>query len=160
MGSSPFTGGLCGDLSPHRTTMTQTKRCPIFKFGSWWCFSRQTPQESDCEINASFAQGCACVINAARRCGVPSTGCCGTGPCLDQTSDGITDHQGQSGLSWRRLAVAKLEVVSARQPLHFFSVQVEFLVVLWPLGCPVRLQQKHSAGLFLMFWDFGSLFMP
>ena len=32
MGSSPFIGGLCGDLSPHRTTMTQTKRCPIFKF--------------------------------------------------------------------------------------------------------------------------------
>ena len=53
-GLPPFLGGLCGDLSPHRTTMTQTKRCPIFKFGSWWCFSRQTPQESDCEINASF----------------------------------------------------------------------------------------------------------
>ena len=32
--------------------------------------------------------------------------------------------------------------------LHFCSVQVEFLVVLWPLGCPVRLQQKHSAGAF------------
>ena len=140
MGSLPFIGGLCGDLSPHRTTMTQTKRCPIFKFGSWWCFSRQTPQESDCEINASFAQGCACVINAARRCGVPATGCCGTGPCLDQSSDGITDHQRQAGLSWRRLAVAKFEVVSARQPLHFCSVQVVFLVVLWPLGCPVRLQ--------------------
>ena len=30
----PFIGGLCGDLSPHRTTMTQTKRCPNFKFGS------------------------------------------------------------------------------------------------------------------------------
>ena len=168
--------------------MTQTKRCPFFKFGSWWCFSRQTPQESDCEINASFAQGCACVINAARRCGVPSTGCCGTGPCLDQSSDGITDHQGQSGLSWRRLAVAKLEVVSGCRGnwplhcgnsslqqatlfahffperrvvwLHFCSVQVEFLVVLWPLGCPVRLQQKHSAGRFLLFWDFGSLFLP
>ena len=76
-GLPPFTGGLCGDHSPHRTTMTQTKRCPIFKFGSWWCFSRQSPQESDCEINAS------------RRCGVPATSCCGTGPCLDQSSDGI-----------------------------------------------------------------------
>ena len=32
----PFLGGLCGDHSPHRTTMTQTKRCPIFQFGSWW----------------------------------------------------------------------------------------------------------------------------
>ena len=64
MGSPPFTGRLCGDLSPHRTTMTQTKCCPFFKFGSWRCFSRQTPQESDCEINASFAQGCGCVINA------------------------------------------------------------------------------------------------
>ena len=29
-------GRLCGDHSPHRTTMTQTKCCPIFKFGSWW----------------------------------------------------------------------------------------------------------------------------
>ena len=28
----PLTGGLCGDLSPHRTTMTQTKCCPIFAF--------------------------------------------------------------------------------------------------------------------------------
>ena len=36
MGSPPLIGGLCGDHSPHRTTMTQTKRCPIFKFGSWW----------------------------------------------------------------------------------------------------------------------------
>ena len=101
--------------------MTQTKRCPIFKFGSWWCFPRQTPQESDCEINASFAQGCGCVINASRRCGVPATGCCGTGPCLDQSSDGITEHQGQAGLSLRRLAVAKLEVVSGCRgnwPLH------------------------------------------
>ena len=70
-GLHPFIGGLCGDHSPHRTTMTQTKRCPIFKFGSWWCFLRQTPQESDCEINASFAQGCGCVINASRRCGRP-----------------------------------------------------------------------------------------
>ena len=69
-GLPPFLGGLCGDHSPHRTTMTQTKRCPIFKFGSLWCFSRQSPQESDCEINASFAQGCGCVINASRRCGL------------------------------------------------------------------------------------------
>ena len=97
-GLSSFIGGLCGDHSPHRTTMTQTKRCPIFKFGSWWCFSRQSPQESDCEINASFAQGCGCVINASRRCGVPATGCCGTGPCLDQSSYGITEPQGQAGL--------------------------------------------------------------
>ena len=29
-GLLPFIGGLCGDHSPHRTTMTQTKRCPIF----------------------------------------------------------------------------------------------------------------------------------
>ena len=29
-------GGLCGDHSPHRTTMIRTKCCPIFKFGSWW----------------------------------------------------------------------------------------------------------------------------
>ena len=35
-----FIGGLCGDHSPHRTTMTQTKRCPIFKFGSWWAHPR------------------------------------------------------------------------------------------------------------------------
>ena len=35
-GLLPFIGGLCGDHSPHRTTMTQTKRCPIFRFGSWW----------------------------------------------------------------------------------------------------------------------------
>ena len=27
-----FIGGLCGDQSPHRTTMTQTKCCPIFAF--------------------------------------------------------------------------------------------------------------------------------
>ena len=40
-GLPPFVGGLCGDHSPHRTTMTQTKRCPIFKFGSWWAH----PQE-------------------------------------------------------------------------------------------------------------------
>ena len=32
MGSLPFIGGLCGDFSPHRTTMTQTKCCPIFAF--------------------------------------------------------------------------------------------------------------------------------
>ena len=87
--------------------MTQTKRCPIFKFGSWWCFHRQTPQESDCEINASFAQGCVCVINASRRCGVPATGCCGTGPCLYQSSVRITEHQGQAGQSlgplWNQL---------------------------------------------------------
>ena len=30
MGFLPFIGGLCGDFSPHRTTMTQTKCCPIF----------------------------------------------------------------------------------------------------------------------------------
>ena len=98
---------MCGDISPHRTTMTQTKRCPIFKFGSWWCFHRQTPQESDCEINASFAQGCVCVINASRRCGVPATGCCGTGPCLYQSSVRITEHHGQAGQSlgplWNQL---------------------------------------------------------
>ena len=35
-GLSPFIGGSCGDHSPHSTTMTQTKCCPIFKFGSWW----------------------------------------------------------------------------------------------------------------------------
>ena len=38
---SPLTGGLCGDHSPHRTTMTQTKRCPIFQFGSWWAHPQQ-----------------------------------------------------------------------------------------------------------------------
>ena len=38
-GLPPFMGGLCGDHSPHRTTMTHTKRCPIFKFGSWWCLT-------------------------------------------------------------------------------------------------------------------------
>ena len=32
VGSPPFTGSLCGDFSPHRTTMTQTKCCPIFAF--------------------------------------------------------------------------------------------------------------------------------
>ena len=36
MGSSPFIGGLCGDHSPHRTTVTQTKRRPILHFGLWW----------------------------------------------------------------------------------------------------------------------------
>ena len=35
-GLSLFIGGLCGDHSPHRTTMTQTKYCPILRFGSWW----------------------------------------------------------------------------------------------------------------------------
>ena len=40
-GLLPFIGGLCGDHSPHRTTMTQTKRCPIFKFGSWWALPQQ-----------------------------------------------------------------------------------------------------------------------
>ena len=35
-GLPPLIGGLCGDHSPHRTTMTQTKRCPIFQFGLWW----------------------------------------------------------------------------------------------------------------------------
>ena len=35
-GLLPFIGGLCGDLSPHRTTMTQTKCCPILHFGLWW----------------------------------------------------------------------------------------------------------------------------
>ena len=35
-GLPPFIGGLCGDHSPHRTTMTQTKRCPILHFGLWW----------------------------------------------------------------------------------------------------------------------------
>ena len=42
-GLPPFIGGLCGDYSPHRTTMTQTKRCPIFKFGSWWCAFQMAP---------------------------------------------------------------------------------------------------------------------
>ena len=32
----PSIGGLCGDHSPHRTTMTQTKCCPILHFGLWW----------------------------------------------------------------------------------------------------------------------------
>ena len=36
----PLTGGLCGDLSPHRTTMTQTKCCPVLHFGSWWGVQR------------------------------------------------------------------------------------------------------------------------
>ena len=31
-GLPTFIGGLCGDFSPHRTTMTQTKCCPIFAF--------------------------------------------------------------------------------------------------------------------------------
>ena len=31
-GLPSFIGGLCGDHSPHRTTMTQTKCCPIFAF--------------------------------------------------------------------------------------------------------------------------------
>ena len=35
-GLPPFTGGLCGDHSPHRTTMTQRKCCPILHFGLWW----------------------------------------------------------------------------------------------------------------------------
>ena len=29
-GLPPFIGGLCGDYSQHRTTMTQAKCCPIF----------------------------------------------------------------------------------------------------------------------------------
>ena len=41
-GLPPFIGGLCGDHSPHRTTMTQTKRCPIFQFGSWWARAPKT----------------------------------------------------------------------------------------------------------------------
>ena len=35
-GLPPFIGGLCGDHSPHCTTMTQTKCCPILHFGLWW----------------------------------------------------------------------------------------------------------------------------
>ena len=35
-GLTPFIGGLCGDHSPHRTAMTQTKCCPILHFGLWW----------------------------------------------------------------------------------------------------------------------------
>ena len=35
MGSLPYRG-LCGDLSPHRTTMTQTKCCSFLHFGLWW----------------------------------------------------------------------------------------------------------------------------
>ena len=31
-GLPPFIGGLCGDFSPHRTTMAQTKCCPFFAF--------------------------------------------------------------------------------------------------------------------------------
>ena len=42
----PLTGGLCGDLSPHRTTMTQTKCCPILHFGSWWGVLLQACSES------------------------------------------------------------------------------------------------------------------
>ena len=66
-GLLPFIGGLCGDHSPHRTTMTQTKRCPIFKFGSWWCltvhllvfyggehFFREYPVELDLLLPCSF----------------------------------------------------------------------------------------------------------
>ena len=37
----PLHWGLVRDHSPHRTTMTQTKRCPIFKFGSWWSLPQQ-----------------------------------------------------------------------------------------------------------------------
>ena len=43
----PFIGGLCGDHSPHRTTITQTKRCPIFQFGSWWAHPQQKEFEND-----------------------------------------------------------------------------------------------------------------
>ena len=43
-GLPPFIGGLCGDHSPHRTTMTQTKLCPIFQFGSWWAHPQQRCQ--------------------------------------------------------------------------------------------------------------------
>ena len=32
-GLPPFIGGLCGDHSPHRTTMTQTKCCSFLHFG-------------------------------------------------------------------------------------------------------------------------------
>ena len=39
MGSPPFIGGLCGDYSSHRTTMTQTKCCSILHFGLWWCLT-------------------------------------------------------------------------------------------------------------------------
>ena len=35
-GLPTFIGGLCGDHSPHRTTMTQRKCCPILHFGLWW----------------------------------------------------------------------------------------------------------------------------
>ena len=52
-GLPPFIGGLCGDHSPHRTTMTQTKRCPIFKFGSWWCRLFDMFAASDVETSES-----------------------------------------------------------------------------------------------------------
>ena len=35
-GLPPFIGGLCGDHSPHCTTLTQTKCCPVLHFGLWW----------------------------------------------------------------------------------------------------------------------------
>ena len=35
-GLHPFIGVLCGDHSPHRTTMTQTKCCSFLHFGLWW----------------------------------------------------------------------------------------------------------------------------
>ena len=31
-----YRGLVRGIISPHRTTMTQTKCCPILHFGSWW----------------------------------------------------------------------------------------------------------------------------
>ena len=44
-GLPPFIGGLCGDHSPHRTTMTQTKCCPILHFGLWWLQDDQSTSE-------------------------------------------------------------------------------------------------------------------
>ena len=47
--------GLCGDHSPHSTTMTQTERCPIFKFGSWWCLTVFVPDQECAMLRHGFS---------------------------------------------------------------------------------------------------------
>ena len=56
--------------------------------------------------------------------------------CASLCQNGQRFPQSQLRLLMRR-PVSKSHQLQFRQRLHFCSVQVVFLVVLWPLGCPV-----------------------
>ena len=69
-GLPPFIGGLCGDHSPHRTTMTQTKCCPILHFGLWWLHLLSSPVSLPSSISARCAESralrnlCSCRVSS------------------------------------------------------------------------------------------------